>query len=245
MAALYNIYVYNNDGTQLLHTFDCDEPETAMHVYPDRLMLATSHIAYYPDGTIIGITTTQGSSTPTIEASDDSSTNYFYTDSDATVYLILEESALDDYSLSSLFIKQNGVLVPVQLVRKMNNSSDSGSGAVTDLTGTKWVFNETIDATSCPTAYINFETNGGTYYGIGFLFGGPSLRAGGGNTPSPSEPTITGLNYTLEGQDPSSTISVLAYRYRETDASWYWSDDAYRTIEILGGTDATNNNLIS
>lgn len=115
---LYNIYVYSNDGTQLLYTFDCDEPETAMHVYPDRLELGTSHITYYPDNTIIGITTTQGSSTPTIVASDNISTNYFATDSNANVYLILEESLLDDYTLGKLFIKLNGVLVPVKAFQK-------------------------------------------------------------------------------------------------------------------------------
>lgn len=115
---------------------------------------------------------------------------------------------------------------------------------VTDLTNTTWLFNEIIDATSCPTAYINFESYGGTYYGIGFLFSGPSLRAGG-NTPSPSEPTITGLNYTMEGQDPGLAIGAVVYSYHDAAGSWQWVDETARTIEITGGTDATNSNFIA
>lgn len=97
--------------------------------------------------------------------------------------------------------------------------------AVTDLTGTTWLLNSSLDL-SIKTAYgINFVSNGSNY--IYFAIG---------RSPNPREPIAYSLAY------------YTTYYNSRTVYSAYggdWVDEVYRTIEITGGTDATNSTLIA
>ena len=89
--------------------------------------------------------------------------------------------------------------------------------AVSDLTGTKWVFNSTVSST--PFAYssvsLNFISNNEVFIGI-------------------LDSADTSLDY------ETSDDHVSAYtNYDE------WTNNAYRIISITGGTDATNADLIA
>ena len=90
------------------------------------------------------------------------------------------------------------------------------SGEITDLTGTKWEFN---DAENINTLDINEE------YELSF------------NTNSESKYSLRiGRN---EGK------KTIWYDYATALYGASCMDEAYRTIEITGGTDATNSTLIS
>lgn len=102
--------------------------------------------------------------------------------------------------------------------------------AITDLTNTKWLLNENL---------INGLSLNEFSYVINF--------------------TSYDLNFTeLRWRDPAADYDnintyELAYQgntyervYMRWDGSnWSWANEFYRTLEITGGTDATNTNLIS
>lgn len=94
--------------------------------------------------------------------------------------------------------------------------------AVTDLTGTKWVFNDEITDFSGTNSFaINFISNNTNYTNI---YRGTSS-----------------FSYSKNG-------SNMVYVYDTGDEPPFvagWTDDAYKTIEITGGTDATNSELIA
>lgn len=101
----------------------------------------------------------------------------------------------------------------------------SGGGQVTDLTGTTWYFNDTIDMGSGFTylAYNDMAGMGGTYE---IQFTNSSLLA-----PGQYITFSTGL----------APGDIQVYNAN----SQTWANQAYRTITITGGTDVTNTNLIN
>lgn len=96
---------------------------------------------------------------------------------------------------------------------------------ISDLTGTKWLLNSSLDL-SIKTAYeLNFVSNDTNY--IYFAIS---------KSPNPKEPIAYSLTY------------YTTYYNSRTVYSAYggdWVDEVYRTIEITGGTDATNADLIA
>lgn len=109
-------------------------------------------------------------------------------------------------------------------VRKDTSSSitinyhETATNSITDLTGTKWVFNQEIDLTLYFTYDINFISNSETFTNIKRA----NVRF--------EDDTQVGLYY------GSTPVFV---------SSWSNFNESYRTIEITGGTDATNANLIA
>lgn len=85
--------------------------------------------------------------------------------------------------------------------------------AITDLTNTKWLMNNSVDTASLAQYSLTFQSN---------------LQ---------SFTTIRGKLATYILYDGTTVYSE--------DLVSYWVDEAYRTIEITGGTDATNASLIS
>ena len=102
--------------------------------------------------------------------------------------------------------------------------------AVSDLTNTTWVFNSSIDlSTTGVTPIVEGEVQ---YKSITF--------------------TSNNRNYVklIVGSTNGVRWNVFAYGYEGFSAddvymSGYWTDEAFRTIEITGGTDVTNASLIS
>lgn len=92
--------------------------------------------------------------------------------------------------------------------------------AVTDLTNTIWEFDETLIFTDSGNYNINFVSNSVTNVAISFIY---FSRQGD---------IVRTINY--------SGVSNDVY-----DLSTGWLAEAYRTIEITGGTDVTNATLIS
>lgn len=99
--------------------------------------------------------------------------------------------------------------------------------AVSDLTNTTWVINDTEqflsdEPTVVFTANITFTSNGNTYTSLHTTY-----------TQSVTDDYTIYYNNTL--------VADFVY-----DEGWgWWEDQAYRTIEITGGTDVTNATLIS
>ena len=91
---------------------------------------------------------------------------------------------------------------------------------VTDLTGTKWVFNDEINAGSdWPEWNINFVSNNSNYTDINF-------------------------EEDSDGGESDFRMSYYATRVYKSSIGG-WLDEAYRTIEITGGTDTNNSELIT
>lgn len=90
--------------------------------------------------------------------------------------------------------------------------------SVTDLTGTTWILNNSIMTRSSGYYNINFTNNNASY---------------------------TNINWTYLDDD-----DFFALYYGSTNVYVYsggpiWNSENYKTIQITGGTDATNSNLIS
>lgn len=99
------------------------------------------------------------------------------------------------------------------------------SNIVSDLTGTKWLLNSSLNLSS--TSYeINFVSNDSDYAYFAI-----------GTAPSSKDP----IAYELAYFTYSSSIGNAVYEGYSAE----WSSQVYRTIEITGGTDATNSTLIS
>lgn len=95
--------------------------------------------------------------------------------------------------------------------------------SVTDLTGTTWVFNDILDLDSFGSIKnIDFISNGKNFVGI--------MRVSIGNH-------FTGTQRYLQ-----FTGNPSQQPYNENT---YWKVPEYKTIQITGGTDATNSELIS
>ncbi len=120
----------------------------------------------------------------------------------------------------------------VQIVAKATGYKDSeksaavtftkSSGAITDLTGYTWVGNDDLDNyTASEYVYVSFSTETTDYTSIHFV----------GDRTIPFKPILYDVAYG----------STYVYSYVD-DA---WTDTAYKTIKITGGTDATNATLIS
>ena len=87
---------------------------------------------------------------------------------------------------------------------------------ITDLTGTKWVGNDIIIVPFGVSTYnINFTSNNADFSSI----------------------TMNGMQDPLIQYNSTSPIPANAYN----DG---WTNEAYKTIQITGGTDATNSTLI-
>ena len=99
--------------------------------------------------------------------------------------------------------------------------------ALTDLTGTTWVFNDEPNIESDLFLYKNYQlsfiSNNKTF--INILYYGADI------------------NSYLQYSDVES-INVYAYNF-DSGYSIGWTDNAYKTISITGGTDATNTDLIT
>ena len=91
--------------------------------------------------------------------------------------------------------------------------------AVTDLTGTTWVFNDTITLPTIEFSFDFTDLSGQTFNGI--------------------MPTTTTVLYYGYINDSGSQDGLMAY----SNPKWLKTD--YQTITITGGTDATNTTLIS
>lgn len=91
--------------------------------------------------------------------------------------------------------------------------------AVTDLTGTTWVFNDTITLPTIEFSFDFTDLSGQTFNGI--------------------MPTTTTVLYYGYINDSGSQDGLMAY----SNPKWLKTD--YQTIAITGGTDATNTTLIS
>lgn len=100
---------------------------------------------------------------------------------------------------------------------------------ITDLTGYTWVGNQIIDTSSIYSSFwLDFKSNN-------IIFQRISIEE------TTSE--LAGLKY----KTVFDTYFVYAYDYDggESYTDGVWSNNAYRTIEITGGTDATNSTLIT
>lgn len=97
--------------------------------------------------------------------------------------------------------------------------------ALTDLTGTKWYFNETIDLNNDFSYDINYTVNHSNLNWLRY----------GANPYRPLEKALFGV------------LDSFAYEiiFAGTWGGEQQNDEAYRTIEISGGTDATNATLIA
>jgi len=96
------------------------------------------------------------------------------------------------------------------------NYQETATNSITDLTGTKWFFNSEIDLTGSVDYKISFNCDGVNYILLGL-----------------------GLLDELSYWDSSEQQNIV---YQGKQA---WLSEAFRTIEITGGTDATNATLIS
>lgn len=93
--------------------------------------------------------------------------------------------------------------------------------AITDLTGTTWLINSSItEPSSTIIAEINFTSNSETFAKIRIYDG---LESG---------------TEQLIGYSDIDSAPTFVYEYG-------WTNEAYRTIAITGGTDATNSTLIA
>jgi len=109
------------------------------------------------------------------------------------------------------------------------NYHKTASSSITDLTGTKWLINEAPENAWGEPYNISFTSNSQNFVA---LFADPDDLYGSGR----------GLKYFVTTpQTGSSNNFEHAYNSRTST----WSNQAYRTIEITGGTDATNSNLIT
>lgn len=116
------------------------------------------------------------------------------------------------------------------------NFSETQSNTITDLTGTTWVIDEEpVLAGANTDFYINFTSNSTNYAVLsssGTTSGVLRYISYDGNSYSVT-PALTIMNTNLDNLDEPPV-----YQYT-------WSDQAYRTITITGGTDATNTDLIA
>lgn len=92
--------------------------------------------------------------------------------------------------------------------------------SVTNLTNTKWLFNNEPIMEQFGYLYLNFSSNNTNYTGINIV----------------NASRYIGMQYDL-------TDAYIGYS--EATSSTGWQNEAYKTIEITGGTDATNTDLIS
>lgn len=107
--------------------------------------------------------------------------------------------------------------------------------AITNLTGTKWLLNETFDY--MPNGEYIWDSYGASdRYDINF---------------SSNMTNYTKLGF-YDGDWLDSSYSIWYYRYvggsNYYDIGWQnevWLDELYRTIEITGGIDTTNSDLIA
>lgn len=123
---------------------------------------------------------------------------------------------------------------------------------ITNLTGTTWLFNSTLDLSGYPSSSnIDHYDTDGTHYNINYTVTGTASVTGfatdnfaDGFYLFSSRPT----------QDSSVYRSQIIYGYSNTDSltvwpyNYYsegWFDDVFRTIVITGGSDATNQEFIS
>ncbi len=90
---------------------------------------------------------------------------------------------------------------------------------ITDLTGTTWVFNDSLNISDDITWNVNYTTNSEDY---------TDLRISLQSSPMGNEPCMGTAAF------PVSFYNMGA-----------WQGEAYKTITITGGTDATNSALIS
>lgn len=93
--------------------------------------------------------------------------------------------------------------------------------AITDLTGTTWVFNDYLDDTSLIRTYVDFTSNGITFASIERNYS--------------TSPFTTNILIYYNSNGISTNVCDL-------DS---WTNEAYKTITITGGADATNATLIS
>ena len=99
--------------------------------------------------------------------------------------------------------------------------------AVTDLTGTKWVFNDSYPYGSIQSIArsVNFNSNNNSFVELG--------------VEKNNADEATYIQYYTDND------VILVYDSTGYAISNHWLDQAYRTIEITGGTDATNADLIA
>lgn len=106
---------------------------------------------------------------------------------------------------------------------------------VTNLTGTKWILNSNLGTTT--PAGTEYD------YGIAHSFNEPYSLNFASNSNNYTQFCFHGLG---EGSDTALLYdSTYINSYLSSGGAGYWADEAYRTIEITGGTDATNAIFIS
>ena len=102
--------------------------------------------------------------------------------------------------------------------------------SITNLTGTTWIIKEQFDALYDSDIFgINFVTNSQNY---------------GGFYPSVTDPDLDMCTMYYMASPSSSSRDWITVADGEA-GSIVWENEAYRTITITGGTDATNATLIT
>ena len=118
---------------------------------------------------------------------------------------------------------------------------------ITDLTGTKWLLNSELsyetDDPVIPTESIfaqvyAYDSTAWYEDRDTFEIGSDGVNAGHLNFTSNNENFIGLVSATYAPLDGGNYIRVY-------EMGVLWTNEAYRTIEITGGTDATNTNLIN
>ena len=135
-----------------------------------------------------------------------------------------------DYAIAKLISGNTCMFLRHKLLMAFLAQNGGGSDPQSDLTGTTWLFNATLDLSGAvwPSAgnsdeyNINFTSNSTDYTGIVLTNMGPAML---------------GISYN------ASSDSVIPYLTGLMGNGW--TDQAYRTISITGGTDATNADLIA
>ena len=100
------------------------------------------------------------------------------------------------------------------------NYSETSSNTITDLTGCTWVGNNSIVYPTDKEYGLNFESNNFNFLKFEFS---------------------SGNDMVLIYRNLTEDVNQVAYNWDDSG----WTDSAYRTIQIIGGTDATNAELIA
>lgn len=144
----------------------------------------------------------------------------------------LEENAtqiIPQQTLATILFSINNppyALVPVNIVQKKSISSGS---SITNLTGTTWLFNSEFEPSVYEDTFnINFTSNNTDYTVFRRSYSSGCTM------------------YRLNSSDiPGTQVYYFSGQPIPSGATYGWQLEAYRTITITGGADATNSTLIS
>lgn len=176
-----------------------------------------------PHPNFLGLSTSQNATEPDVGYAV-GDTLYFPADIFTTTfyfYAIYEQQSQpsNPEQTGRVFIKSNNQLIPVSIMQKIIG------GTTTDLTGTSWVFNETINISPLEEDYYRFNIN---YY-------------------LTNDSGVSDIRLDLYSD---SDIDYFEMDYPNISSAYNtdfggWQDDNFKSITITGGIDATNTDLIA